>query len=136
MKLLKNISVLFLLFLGLNASAQTYRFETSDVSMSIKNAKGKWSPYSDLKEAKIVVTLDTNKDRIVVYSEVIQLYTILSYDDKKTSEEGSVDTFQCVNGDGEKCVVAIRSLKGSNVKQLYIYEDSRVLVYNMKYVKI
>lgn len=136
MRFLRNISVLVLLFIGLNAAAQTYRFETSGVSMSIKNAKGKWSPYSDFKDAKIVVTLDTNKDRIVVYSEVVQLYTILGYDDPKTSEEGSIDTFQCVNVDGDKCVLAIRSLKGTDVKQLYIYEDSRVLIYNMKYVKL
>ena len=136
MKFLRNISALLLLFIGLTASAQSYRFETSGVSMSIKNSKGKWSPYSDFKEAKIVVTLDTNKDRIVVYSEVIQLYTILGYDDPKTNEEGSIDTFQCVNVDGDKCVLAIRSQKGTDVKQLYIYEDSRVLVYNMKYVKL
>ncbi|ESU22702.1 hypothetical protein FEDK69T_19620 [Flavobacterium enshiense DK69] len=135
MKFLKNISLVFLLFIGLSASAQTYRFETSGVSMSVKNSKGKWSEYSDFKEAKIVVTLDTNKDRIVVYSEVVQLYTILGYDDPKTNEEGSVDTFQCVNVDGEKCVLVIRTIKGSDVKQLYIYEDSRVLIYNMKYVK-
>jgi hypothetical protein len=136
MKFLRNISVLFFLLTGLNASAQLYRFETSGVSMSIKNAKGKWSPYSDFKEAKIVVSLDTSKDRIVVYSEVVQLYTILGYNDTKTNEEGSVDVFQCVNVDGDKCVLAIRTLKGTNVKQLYIYEDSRVLIYNMKYVKI
>jgi hypothetical protein len=135
MKFLRNISLLFLLFIGLNASAQSYRFETSGLSMSIKNAKGKWSPYSDFKEVKIVVNLDTSKDRIVVYSEIIQLYTILGYDEPKTNKEGSVDTFQCVNNDGEKCVLAIRSPKGSKIKQLYIYEDSRVLVYNMKYVK-
>ncbi|UOK42323.1 MULTISPECIES: hypothetical protein [Flavobacterium] len=135
MKFLKNISLVFLLFIGLSASAQSYRFETSGVSMSVKNSKGQWSKYSDFKEAKIVVTLDTSKDRIVVYSEVVQLYTILGYDDPKTNEEGSVDTFQCVNVDGEKCVLAIRSIKGSDVKQLYIYEDSRVLIYNMKYVK-
>lgn len=135
MKFLKNISLVFLLFIGLSASAQSYRFETSGVSMSVKNSKGQWSKYSDFKDAKIVVTLDTSKDRIVVYSEVVQLYTILGYDDPKTNEEGSVDTFQCVNVDGEKCVLAIRSIKGSDVKQLYIYEDSRVLIYNMKYVK-
>lgn len=135
MKFLKKISLVFLLLIGLNASAQTYRFETSGVSMSIKDSKGKWSPYSNFKDAKIVVTLDTNKDRIVVYSEVIQLYTILGYNDPKTNEEGSVDTFQCANIDGEKCVLAIRSIKGSEVKQLYIYEDSRVLIYNMKLIK-
>lgn len=135
MKFLKNICLVFLLFIGLNAAAQTYRFETSAVSMSIKNSKGKWSPYSDFKDAKIVVTLDTNKDRIVVYSEAVQLYTILGYNDPQSNEEGSVDTFQCVNGDGEKCVLTIRTIKGSDVKQLYIYEDSRVLIYNMKYVK-
>lgn len=136
MKCIKNICLLFVLFLGLSAGAQSYRFETTGLSMSVKNSKGKWSPYSDFKDVKIVVTLDTNKDRIVVYSEVIQLYTILGYDDPKTNEEGSVDTFQCVNNDGEKCVLTIRSIKGSDLKQLYIYEDSRVLIYNMKYVKL
>ena len=136
MKFIKNISLVLLLFIGISASAQTYRFETTGLSMSIKNSKGKWSPYSDFKDVKIVVTLDTNKDRIVVYSEVIQLYTILGYDDPKTNDEGSVDTFQCVNNDGEKCVLTIRTIKGTDVKQLYIYEDSRVLIYNMKYVKL
>lgn len=135
MKSLKNICLLFLLFVGITASAQVYRFETTGVSMSVKNSKGVWSKYSDFKDTKIVITLDTNKDRIVVYSEVIQLYTILGYDDPKTNEQGSVDSFQCVNNDGEKCVLVIRTDKDSKQKQLYIKEDSRVLVYNMKYVK-
>ncbi len=135
MKLLKNICLLFLLFIGLNASAQVYRFETTGVSLSVKSAKGVWSAYTPFKDTKIVITLDTNKDRIVVYSEVIQLYTILGYDDPKTNEQGSIDSFQCVNNDGEKCVLVIRTDKGSKQKQLYIKEDSRVLVYNMNYVK-
>ncbi|MEW5677322.1 hypothetical protein ABGT15_13485 [Flavobacterium enshiense] len=135
MKFIKNISLLFLLFVGINASAQTYRFETTGVSMSIKNSKGVWSPYTKFKDVNIVITLDTSKDRIVVYSEVIQLYTILGYDDSKTNEQGSIDSFQCVNNDGEKCVLVIRTDKDSKQKQLYIKEDSRVLVYNMKYVK-
>lgn len=135
MKFLKNIGLLFLLFVGINASAQVYRFETSGVSMSVKSAKGIWSAYTPFRDTKIIVTLDTNKDRIVVYSEVIQLYTILGYDDSKTNEQGSIDSFQCVNNDGEKCVLVIRTDKESKQKQLYIKEDSRVLVYNMKYVK-
>ncbi|MCG2612502.1 hypothetical protein LZZ90_13385 [Flavobacterium sp. SM15] len=135
MKFLKNIALVFLLFVGFNASAQAYRFETTGVSMSIKNAKGKWSPYSDFKDVKIVITLDTNKDRIVVYSEVIQLYTILAYEGEDEAKNDGIDTFQCVNNDGEKCVVTIRSDKASGAKQLYIKEDSRVLVYNMKLVK-
>lgn len=135
MKFLKNIAIAFLLLVGLSASAQAYRFETSGVSMSIKNSKGKWSAYSPVKDVKIVITLDTNKDRIVVYSEVIQLYTILAYEGDNDAKDDGIDTFQCVDNDGEKCVVTIRSDKGSNAKQLYIKEDSRVLVYNMKLVK-
>ena len=135
MKFIKNSCLLFLLFIGINASAQTYRFETTGVSMSVKNAKGVWSAYTPFKDTKIVITLDTTKDRIVVYSEVIQLYTILGYDDPKTNEQGSIDSFQCVNNDGEKCVLVIRTDKDSKQKQLYIKEDSRVLVYNINYVK-
>ncbi|WP_313807255.1 hypothetical protein [Flavobacterium sp.] len=135
MKTIKNICLLFVLFIGLNASAQTYRFETTGVSMSVKNARGVWSQYTDFKPAKIIITLDTSKDRIVVYSEVIQLFTILGYDDPKTNEDGSLDTFHCVDNDGEKCILTIRTDNKSKQKQLYIREDSRVLVYNMKYMK-
>ena len=70
------IGFLFLI-LGLQQSyAQNYKFKTSGFSVLEKTEKGKWGKWSDLDLVNILVTLDTNKNRIVIYSQIIQLFEI------------------------------------------------------------
>ena len=134
MKILKYL-LLILFLASASTYAQKYRFKTSSFMVSNKDKKGNWGEWSKPEKSKMIVLLDMESHRIVVYSEVIQLFTILGYDDPKTNDEGSLDTFHCVDNDGEKCILTIRTDNKSKQKQLYIREDSRVLVYNMKYIK-
>ena len=70
------IGFLFLL-LGLQQSyGQNYKFKTTGFSVLEKTEKGKWGKWTDLDLVNILVSLDTNKNRIVVYSQIIQLFEI------------------------------------------------------------
>ena len=63
----KLFIILFFLGLGSQQSySQNYKFKTSGFSVLEKNEKGKWGKWSDLGLVNILVSLDTNKDRIVI----------------------------------------------------------------------
>lgn len=113
-------------------SAQTYKFKTSGFSVLEKNDKGKWGKWSDLNLTNLLVTLDTNKSRIVVYSQIIQLFEIIEYHPVEENETDLGYGFTCKNNEGEDCTLSIITRKKQdNRKQLYITYDNRVIVYNI-----
>jgi len=124
-----------LLFLGLGIQqsySQTYKFKTSGFSVLQKNEKGKWGKWSDLDLVNIVVTLDTDKNRIVVYSQNIQLYQILNYEPISENDTDITYPFVCRDNDGIDCVISIITRKQQgNRKQLYITYDDHIIVYNI-----
>lgn len=71
---------LFLLFLTMGfasqVTAQTFTLRTSSVSYSEKNQIGKWSKWSEFAKADLIITIDGKKNRIVVNSPTIQVFTI------------------------------------------------------------
>jgi len=124
-----------LLFLGIGIQqsySQTYKFRTSGFSVLEKNEKGKWGKWSDLSLVNIMVSLDTDKNRLVVYSRNIQLYNILVYQPESESENDLVYSFTCKDNDGVDCTVSIITRKKQeNRKQLYITYSNHVIVYNI-----
>ncbi|HTG66732.1 MAG TPA: hypothetical protein VL859_10190 [Flavobacterium sp.] len=126
------ISLLFL-GLGLQQSySQTYQFRTSGYSILKKNENGKWGKWSDLSLVNILVTLNTDKNRILVYSQAIQLYDIITYQAASESESDLVYSFNCKDNEGVNCTVSIITRKKQdNRKQLYITYDDYVLMYNI-----
>jgi hypothetical protein len=130
---LKIIIVLMFLGIGLQQSySQTYRFKTSGFSVLTKTQKGDWGKWTDLKLANMLVKLDTDKSRIVVYSEVIQLFEIIVYNPMEESDTDRVYTFTCKDNNGEDCTLSIVTRKKQdNRKQLYINYDDRIIVYNI-----
>ena len=124
-----------LLFLGIGIQqsySQTYKFRTSGFSVLEKNEKGKWGKWSDLSWVNIMVSLDTDKNRLVVYSRNIQLYQILVYQPESESENDLVYSFTCKDNDGVDCTVSIITRKKQeNRKQLYITYSDHVIVYNI-----
>ena len=134
---IKTIIVLAFLLLGLNQSnSQTYKFKTSGFSVMEKDGKGKWGKWSDLDLVNILVALDTDKSRIVVYSEIIQLFEIIEYQPLEENETDSVYTFTCKDNNGDDCTLSIITRKNQdNRKQLYINYDDRIIVYNISNYK-
>jgi hypothetical protein len=119
--------------MGLHQSySQTYKFKTSGFSVLEKDGKGKWGKWSDLDLVNILVKLDTDKSRIIVYSEIVQLFEIIEYIPLEENETDSVYTFTCKDNNGDDCTLSIITRKKQdNRKQLYINYDNRIIVYNI-----
>jgi hypothetical protein len=134
---IKIILVLFFLLIGFHQSfGQTYKFITSGLSVAEKDQKGKWGKWSDLKLVTILVSLDTDKNRIVVNSEILQLFEIITYQPQEESETDTVYTFTCKDNNGDDCTLSIiRRKNQDNRKQLYIHYDDRIIVYNISNYK-
>jgi hypothetical protein len=133
MKQLKLIMLLLLLNFGMQTSfSQVYKFQTTGYSVMEKNDKGIWGKWSDLQKVDLVVKLDTEKNRIIVYSQEIQLYDILSYEPKEESESDLIYPFTCKDIDGEKFTISIITRRDQgNRKQLYINQKDIIIVYNI-----
>ena len=129
----KTYILLFFLVVGLQHSyGQVYKFKTSGFSVLEKNEKGKWGKWSDLNLVNIVVSLDTNKNRIVVYSNIIQLFEIIDYQTIEENDTDIVYSFSCKDNEGVNCTLSIITRKKQdNRKQLYINYDNRIIVYNI-----
>lgn len=125
--------VLLFLMMGLQHSfGQNYKFKTSGFSVLEKTEKGKWGKWSDLDLVNILVTLDTDKNRIIVYSQIIQLFEIIDYQPIEENDTDIVYSFTCKNNEGLDCTVSIITRKKQdNRKQLYINYDDRIIVYNI-----
>ena len=130
---IKIIIILAFLGFGLHISySQTYNFKTSGFSVLEKDQKGKWGKWSDLDLVNISVKLDTDKSRIVVYSEAIQVFEIIDYIPLEESETDNVFSFTCKDNNGENCTLSIITRKKQgNRKQLYINYEDIIIVYNI-----
>lgn len=124
-----------LLFLGFGlqqVQSQSYHFKTSGFSVLEKNERGKWGEWSNLDLVNLSVILDTNKHRIVVYSQEIQLFSILDYIEREENDTDIVYSFMCKDNDGKDCKLSIITRKKQDYrKQLYINYDDHIILYNI-----
>jgi hypothetical protein len=125
--------VLLFLCLGLQQSySQKYQFKTSGFSVLEKNERGKWDKWSDLELVNLLVSLDTDKSRIIVYSQAIQLFEIIEYQPAEENDTDIVYSFTCKDNNGDDCTLSIITRKNQgNRKQLYINYNNRIIVYNI-----
>ena len=130
---IKIILLIAFLGLGLHQSyGQTYKFSTSGLSVLEKDQRGNWGKWSDLKLVNILVKLDTDKSRIIVYSEAIQVFEIVDYIPLEENENDSVYSFTCKDNNGEDCTISIITRKKQDKrKQLYINYEDRIILYNI-----
>ena len=109
-----------------------YKFIATGFSVMEKTPGGSWGQWSELQPLNIIVTLDTDKNRIVVYSKEIQLYEIQNYEQKQENDEDLIYPFSCSDLDGQQFKISfITRKKQDNRKQLYINQKDVILVYNI-----
>lgn len=133
MKKLKKILFLFFLLVGIQCSyGQEYKFKTTGFSVLEMLPNGNWGDWSKLENVNLLIKLDTNKNRIIVYSRDIQLYSIVQYEEKVENEKDIIYPFTCTDGEGEPFTISIITRKNqNNRKQLYINQKEVILVYNI-----
>ncbi|MBK0369149.1 hypothetical protein [Flavobacterium agrisoli] len=130
-----KIHIIFTFFCFLcfhKTTAQTYKFRTSGMSVLDKKDNNKWGKWSDLELLNVPIELDTDKHRIVVYTQMVQWFEISDYIATEENETDIVYSFICIDNVGTPCKLSIitRKLQG-NRKQLYVNYDKRIIVYNI-----
>lgn len=134
MKQLRILFFVIFLFLGKQISySQTYKFMTTGFSVLEKDKKGKWGKWSDIEKAALIVTLDISKNRIIVYSQEIQLYSIITYAEKEENDKDLIYSFTCEDTDKLPFTISIITRKNQNNRmQLYINQKNVIVVYNIE----
>lgn len=126
---------LFVLFVALGmqkAEAQSYKFMTTGFSVMEKDDNGNWGKWSELQPSSMMITLDTNKNRIAIYSQEVQVYEIVSYEDAEENDNDLIYTFSCSDQNGMPFTISIITRKKQdNRKQLYINQKDVIVVYNI-----
>lgn len=133
---MKNIKIIFLfLFLTISVQkieAQVYKFVATGFSVMEKDEKDNWGKWSDFQTTNIVIALDLDKKRIVVYSKEIQFYNIEKFEEKIENDDDLIFPFSCIDIDGESFTISFITRKKQEYrKQLYINQKDVILVYNI-----
>lgn len=144
MKRILSFAAVMMILVGFSAHGQEvkktaddpgkiFKFLTTGFSVMEREANGKWGKWSDLKPASIVVTLDTKKGRILVYSQEIQLFDILNYEKIEETDSDLIYPFTCTDDDGRPFTISfITRKKQGNRKQLYINQQDVIVMYNIE----
>ena len=133
---MKNIFLIVTFFFIASTQAQVHKFITSSFSVSERAGKGEWTKWSKPQDAEIVISVDANKNRILIYSQEVQLYTIVTYQPKIENDKSIVNGFVCADEDGQKFDISIITRKDQgNRKQLYLNQKDIMIVYNMRNFK-
>jgi len=129
---LRTFFFLLMIFGLQQGYSQSYKFLTTGFSVLEKDVKGNWGKWSELQPSSMVISLDTNKNRIVIYSQEVQLYDIVEYQDKTENDDDLIYPFSCKDDNGVPFTISIITRKKQdNRKQLYINQKDVIVVYNI-----
>lgn len=133
MKLLQLFFVSLFITFGLTETqAQVFKFKADSFSVLEKDKSGKWGSWSKFEPTTVLITLDGDKDRVVVNSQEIQLYRILAYGEKVITADDETIPLKCADNDGGLCTILIVTRKNQDSRtQFYINYDDVKIVYNV-----
>ena len=131
MKSLKYL--LFFLFLfSFSSHAQQFRFKTTSLTVLEKDNKGKWGKWSKPEATELFVTLDYDKNKIVIYSREIQHYTIVEYLEKEVTKPAEINSSLCKYQVGTAAKISFFTrIDLGNKTQLYVYFKDFVFCYDV-----
>lgn len=129
----KNLLLVLSMLFATSFYGQTVLYKTTSLSMSVKGERnGKWTPYTDAKPVAILAKIDLDKNRILIHSDIEQLYQIGTYYPVVEKEDCYINTFKCLSLEGDTVDVVIISDKKGNHHEMYLKEFNRVLLYSMQ----
>jgi len=132
MRVLRYFVFLFLIA-SASAFAQQFKFKTTSLTVLERGGKyNEWGKWSQPLETQLFVTLDFDKNRIVVYSREIQHYKIIESLPKEVTEVDEINSFLCKNQFGEQAKLSFIVRKNEkNKTQLYIYFTDIIFCYDI-----
>ena len=129
-------SLYYLLFLfvltSLTTVAQQFRFKTTSLTVLEKNNKNDWGKWSKPEATELYVTLDYDKNKIVIYSREIQHYSIVEYLDKEVTKTDEINSYLCKNQEGTAVKISFFTrIDLGNKPQLYVYFKDFIFCYDI-----
>jgi hypothetical protein len=128
-KLFLSLIVLLLSFVS-NAQS-VLKIRTSHSCEKHIDYYGNWTDWSEWKEANILIVVDSQKDRITIYTETTQIFDIIENEGESLSDKGDPTfNYYCVDENGAKC--RIRIVKRTTLTQIYVDYSNLILCFNIK----
>ena len=124
--------LLFVVFAIQYSNAQQFNFQTTTLSVLKKTKNGEWGKWSTPKEAKMIVKLDYDKNKIIIYSSEIQHYSIVEYLPKQATKVDEINSYLCKSLDGIPVKISFMVRKDKkNKTQVYVYNEDFVFCYDI-----
>ena len=112
-------------------NAQTYYYRTYQFAIKYK-VDNKWTDWSDWQKSDIKMKIDFDDDMIVIYSEKIQIYSVIENNGTYTDESGGKQTkFFIIDQDDDYGYIRLRVEKNGNA-QIYVDFADVMWVYNVR----
>ena len=111
---------------------QILKLKSTSLSFKVKLDYG-WSDWADWEETSVLITVDSQKDRIIIYSKEKQIYDIAENEGTDFDSDGDETlSLYCVDKDGLTCRIRFVTLHSNN-EQLQLYVDYKDIkwVYNV-----
>jgi hypothetical protein len=97
-----------------------------------KDNNNNWGKWSTPEKTEMFVTLDYDKNKIVIYSREIQHYTIVEYFDKEVTKTDEINSYLCKNQLGTPVKISFMTrIDQGNKPQLYVYFKDFVFCYDI-----
>lgn len=128
----KILLLVVIVFTSVTVQAQSFRFQTKNLSI-IETNNGHWGKWSTPKKTEIIVNLDYDKNKLIIYSANIQYYKIVEYLGAEVSETDEIQSYLCTTMDGMPVKISFFVRKNLNNKtQLYIYHKKFAFCYDIE----
>lgn len=135
MRILRYFVFLFLIA-SASAFAQQFKFKTTSLTVLERGGRmNEWGKWSEPEPTQLFISLDFDKDKIVVYSRDIQHYRIIEALSKQVTKDDEINSYLCKNQFGEKAKLSFIVRKNEkNRTQLYIYFTDIIFCYDIEEV--
>lgn len=128
----RSVLLLMALCVSVMVSAEVFKFQATSISSKYFNEYGYWSEWSEWENCNILVVINSSAKRINIYSSVTQEYDIYdSHDVSYDNDGGQTATFNCIDADGLRCDIRLRSQSDGQI-QLYVDYNNFMFVYNIE----
>ena len=112
--------------------AETIKLNATSFAYKYQNEYGYWTDWTDWEDCRILVVINTETDRINIYSNSHQEYDVYDYTPEYSDDKGGrTTTFKCVDADGDRCEIRLRQQRDGQF-QLYIDYSNIMWVYTIE----
>lgn len=113
------------------AQAEVLKLQSTSFAYKYLNDYGYWSDWSDWEYTSVLIVINTDNDRINIYSSTPQEYDIYGYEENGYDRDGGeTTTLKCIDANGLRCEIRIRIERSGN-RQLYVDYNDMMWVYNI-----